>query len=105
MSSISSDAGFNAASLDRLGGQVALDDLRHAGTEGRGPVGDAGPDSAPKGPAADPGEDVLNIAAWDGVPAGLRQFAGDVGFEQRLSALDLSQAADLGADAILEALA
>lgn len=99
MSSISSDAGFNAASLDRLGGQVALDDLRHAGTEGRGP------DSAPKGPAADPGEDVLNIAAWDGVPAGLRQFAGDVGFEQRLSALDLSQAADLGADAILEALA
>mgnify|MGYP002652732655 CR=1 FL=1 len=27
------------------------DDLRHAGTEGRGPVGDAAPDSAPKLPA------------------------------------------------------
>ncbi|PBS17883.1 hypothetical protein CMZ80_14985 [Lysobacteraceae bacterium NML93-0831] len=104
MSSISSDAGFNAASLDRLGGQVALDDLRQPGTDGQTPVGDAA-DGAARGPAADPGEDVLNIAAWDGVPAGMRQFGGDVAFEHRLAALDLSQAADLGADAILDALA
>lgn len=105
MSSISSDAGFNAASLDRLGGQVALDDLRQPGTEGQTPVVDAAADSAARGPAADPGEDVLNIAAWDGVAAGMRQFGGDVAFEHRLAALDLSQAADLGADAILDALA
>lgn len=105
MSSISSDAGFNAASLDRLGGQVALDDLRHQGAEGRGPVGDTPPEGAPRGPTADPGEDVLNVAAWDGVPAGLRQLGGDLAFEHRLAALDLSQAADVGADAILDALA
>jgi len=105
MSSISSDAGFNAAtSLDRLGSQVALDDLRRQGPDGQAPVGDAVPDGAARGPQADPGEDVLCVAAWDGVPAGARQLGGDLGFESRLSALDLSTAADQGADAVLDAL-
>ncbi len=40
-----------------------------------------------------------------GVAAGHRQLPGDAAFESRLAAVDLSQAADLGADAILDALA
>ncbi|MET0328466.1 MAG: hypothetical protein ABW163_06825 [Luteimonas sp.] len=103
MSSIPSDASFNAASLDRLGGQVAFDDLRHQGPA-LAPA-DGGQADAARGPLADPGEDVLNVAAWDGVSAGNRQLPGDLAFEARLSAVDLSQAADQGTDAILEALA
>ncbi|TDK28963.1 hypothetical protein [Luteimonas terrae] len=103
MSSIPSDASFNAASLDRLGGQVAFDDLRHE-APGLAPA-DGGLADVASGPLADPGEDVLNVAAWDGVPAGNRQLPGDFAFEARLSAVDLSQAADQGADAILDALA
>lgn len=104
MSSISSDAGFTAASLDRLGSQIALDDLRRQGPEGQAPIADTALDGAARGPLADPGEDVLNMAAWDGVPAGARQLAGDAAFEQRLAGLDLSLAADQGVDAVLDAL-
>ena len=102
MSSISSDASFSAASLDRLGSHVAFDDLHKHGPE-LAPA-DGGFAEAPLGPQADPGEDVLNLAAWDGIPAGERMLHGDAGFESALSALDLSQAADHGADAILDAL-
>ncbi|NYZ62087.1 hypothetical protein [Luteimonas deserti] len=104
MSPISSDLSFSAARLERLDGQVGLDDLRRQGPDGQGPLGDAALEGAPRGPQADPGEDVLNATAWDGIPAGMRQLAGDSAFEHRLSALDLSSAADQGADAILDAL-
>lgn len=104
MSSIPSDVSFNAASLDRLGGHVAFDDLRQQPGSGLAPA-DGGYADAPRGPQADPGEDVLNVAAWDGVAAGNRQLPGDLAFEARLSAIDLSQAADQGTDAILDALA
>jgi len=102
MSSIPSDASFNTASLDRLGGQVAFDDLRQDGVA-LAPADGGLADSA-RGPVSDPGEDILNAAAWDGVPAGDRYLSGDVAFEARLAAVDLSQAADQGADAILDAL-
>lgn len=103
MSSIPSDASFNAASLDRLGGHVALDDLRDPQGVEFAPA-DGGYAGGLRGPQADPGEDVLNVAAWDGVAAGDRRLAGDPVFEARLSAADLSQAVDLGTDAILDAL-
>lgn len=104
MSSIQSDATFNAASLDRLGSQVSFDDLRrHTGPEVAAP--DAGLAEVARGPQLDAGEDVLNVAAWEGTPAGYRQLAGDTAFEARLGQLDLSLAADTAADAILDALA
>jgi hypothetical protein len=104
MSSIPSDASFSAASLDRLGGHVALDDLQPQGP-GLAPADGGYADTATaRGPLADPGEDILNVAAWDGVPAGNRQLPGDLAFEARLSAIDLSQAADQGTDAVLDAL-
>lgn len=104
MSSISPDIGFNATSLDRLGDGVALDDLRQQGSTGPGATVDMAFDGAARGPVADPGEDVLNLPAWNGVPVGARQLAGDLAFEHRLAGLDLSLAADQGADAILDAL-
>ncbi|PBJ84384.1 hypothetical protein CMZ84_08190 [Lysobacteraceae bacterium NML93-0399] len=104
MSSIPSDASVLATSLDRLGGQVAFDDLRPAQDGALAPVAPADAGDA-RAPVVDPGETVLNVAAWDGVAAGHRQLPGDAGFEARLAAVDLSQAADLGADAILDALA
>ncbi|MCD9029096.1 hypothetical protein LDO26_12890 [Luteimonas sp. BDR2-5] len=104
MSSIQSDATFNAASLDRLGSQVSLDDLRRqSGPEVAAP--DAGLADVAYGPQVDAGEDVLNVAAWEGTPAGHRQLAGDAAFEARLGQLDLSLAADTASDAILDALA
>ncbi len=104
MSSILSDAGVHATSLDRLGSQIALDDLRGPGADGLGPAGDATFEGAARGPQVDPGEDVLTVAAWDGVPAGDRMLAGDTAFERTLAGLELSQAADRGADAVLDAL-
>lgn len=105
MSGISSNPGFNAASLDRLGSGLSLDELRGRGPDGQGAADEAGFDTTARGPLADPGEDVLNVAVWDGVPAGARQLAGDAGFQHRLATMDLSTAADQGADAILDALA
>ncbi|HVI59422.1 MAG TPA: hypothetical protein VM619_11225 [Luteimonas sp.] len=112
MSSIGSsshDPRLNQAGLDRLGGQASLDELRHrdqgAGTQQAGLEQLRG--TAPAADArsgTDAGEDVLNAAAWDGVPAGQRMLAGDLGFEGRLGSLDLSAAADGAADAILAAV-
>ncbi|GAB3311950.1 hypothetical protein [Luteimonas notoginsengisoli] len=105
----SSDPHLTRAGLDRLDGRVSLDELRgrDQGT-GAGQLGGleqlrgTAPDV--RAPSADAGEDVLNAAAWDGVPAGLRMLAGDHGFEARLGAMELSSAADSAADAILSAI-
>lgn len=110
MSSIgSSDPHLNRAGLEPLNGQVSLDELRGRdhGTGPQGPERLRGPE--PSRPArdaalADPGEAMLNAAAWEGVPQGQRLLAGDLGFESRLGAMELSSAADSAADAILSAI-
>jgi hypothetical protein len=53
----------------------------------------------------DSGESVLNARAWDGVADGERLLSGDTEFEAQLGTLELSQAADQAADAILGAFA
>ncbi len=111
MSSIGSshDPRLNQAGLDRLGGQVSLDELRHreqgTGAQQAGLEQLRGTAPAPEArTSTDAGEDVLNAAAWTDVPAGQRLLAGDLGFEARLGGMDLSAAADDGADAILAAV-
>lgn len=106
MSSIQSDAMFRSASLDRLGSEVSLDDLRRqTGLEVDAPIDAVDAGDATRGPQADAGEDVLNVAAWEGVSAGQRLVAGDAALEARLGQLDLSLAADHAADAILDVFA
>lgn len=110
MSSIGSpDPHLNRAGLESLSGQVSLDELRRRdqGPGAQGPEQLRGPEpSLPSrdATAADPGEAMLNAAAWDGVPQGQRLLAGDLGFESRLGAMELSSAADSAADAVLGAL-
>ena len=107
MSSIGSDPRLNAAGLDRIGGQ-SLDDLRRQ--QGAGQDGIRQDDVAadfqdqPQGASADAGEDVLNAAAWEGVE-GERLLAGDLALEGQLGAMELGQAADHAADAVLDAFA
>lgn len=104
MSSIGPDPRLNATGLDRLGTQVSLDDLRRQQGAQDG-VQDSAAAIAPEaqGAATDSGEDVLNAAAWDDVAPGDRLLAGDLGLEGQLGALDLAQAADYAADAVLDA--
>jgi len=102
MSSIGPDPRLNAAGLDRIGGQ-SLDDLRRQ----QGPAQEGLrvedvvelPDQ-PRGAAADAGEDVLNAAAWEGVD-GERLLAGAL--EGRLGSMELGEAAEHAADAVLDA--
>jgi hypothetical protein len=107
----SSDPHLNRAGLDRLDGQVSLEELRgrDQGTGTRASTGlelrGTAPASEARANSTDSGEDVLNAAAWDGVPAGMRMLAGDHGFEARLGAMALSGAADSAAHAILSAIA
>ncbi|HEY9541853.1 MAG TPA: hypothetical protein VIR05_09480 [Luteimonas sp.] len=105
----SSDPHLNRAGLDRLDGQVSLEELRGR-DQGTGTRESTGLELRGTTPASearistDSGEDVLNAAAWDDVPAGMRMLAGDPGFEARLGAMELSGAADSAADAILSAI-
>lgn len=55
-------------------------------------------------PSRDTGEDVLNASAWGDVAEGDRLLSGDAGFEGVLGGMELSQAADAAADAVLDAL-
>ncbi|MDH5822040.1 hypothetical protein QFW77_03400 [Luteimonas sp. RD2P54] len=103
MSSIGSDPHLNVTGLGRLDGQVALDDLRQQGPQQAPEVAQEAPAAA--SPAVDAGERVLGASAWEGFGAGTRMLAGDLGFESALGGLDLAQAADRAADAILDALA
>lgn len=106
MSNISHNPAIDRAGLGRSD-QLALDDLQQ---RGRGPdvaADEARIADARMAPVAavDPGEDALNLVAWDNLPVGQRLLAGDVGFERQLGALDLSLAADHGAQAVFDALA
>ncbi|MDN5781208.1 MAG: hypothetical protein L0H23_04145 [Luteimonas sp.] len=104
-----SDPHLNRAGLSRLDGQVSLEELRgrDQGIDARESAGleqlrGTTPDA--HAPSSDAGEDVLNAAAWEGVPDGLRMLAGDQSFEAQLGAMELSSAADSAADAILSAI-
>lgn len=105
MSTIGSDPRINIASLDR---QVGLDDLRQQprgaqdGLETLEGLAPAAEDFAPA-TERDVGEDVLNAAAWDG--DGERLLAGDLALESQLAAMDLGEAADHAADAVIDAFA
>src|SRR3546814_11519515 len=99
----SSDPHLNRAGLDRLDGQVSLEELRgrDQGTGTRESTGLELRGTAPAAdarPSADSGEDVLNASASDGVPAGTRMLAADHGLEARLGAMELSGAAACAAD-------
>ena len=104
MSSIGPDTRLNLSSLDRIGGH-ALDDLRSQQGSELGAITDAlaTVDDA-RGSGTDAGEDILNAGAWDSTGLGERMLAGDLGFEAQLGAMDLAQAADHAADAVLDAL-
>lgn len=104
MSSIGSDAPLNLASLDRLGGQAALDQLQ--GRQQQGPQSAEALREAPHAEAGaatvdvDAGERLLQADAWEGLPEGSRLLSGDPAFESALGALELSAAADQAVDAI-----
>lgn len=104
-----SSIGPDSRPIATLASQVGLDGLRRIEQPGHVAVADI-PDVAHASDAlvaqvqVDAGETVLNADAWQSHPAGERVFAGDPALRERLGALDLSQAADGAADAILDAL-
>ncbi|ALN89198.1 MULTISPECIES: hypothetical protein [Lysobacter] len=103
MSTIGPDSRIDRTGLDS---QAALESLRSREPAAQDPiqhanaVSEAVPAYAP--PAVDAGEDVLNADAWHGVPPGERLLAGDSRLEHELGSLDLSAAADRGADAVMD---
>lgn len=106
MSSIRPDANLASAGLDRLNGQVSLDDLgRQQGAGELAADSGFGFGDAPLGTGTDPGEDTLNLSAWGDVPQGDRLLSGDFGYEQQLRGMDdLSMAADRGANEVFDLL-
>ncbi|WP_166816034.1 hypothetical protein [Luteimonas yindakuii] len=108
MSSIGSDPHLGLAGLDRLAGQVALDDLRqqpgHTAPLDHAAGLEPTAFESPAGPRVDDGERVLSAPAWAGIDAGGRMLAGDSMFEHGLAAYPLSEAADQATGAILDAL-
>lgn len=109
MSTIGSDP--RLSSLDPSLGRVSLDDLRQRPDLAQEQDGLAGlPADGTQAEFAsldttDAGEAVLLADAWNGMSSGQRLLAGDYGFEHQLGALDLSAAADSGAEAVMAALA
>lgn len=109
MSTIRPDTNITrTADLESLDSRASLDALRQR-DDGLGAADggmelralDSGFDQAP---VVDSGESVLNASAWDGVADGQRLLSGDLGFEARLGGMELSMAADGGADAVLDAV-
>ncbi|QCW28397.1 hypothetical protein FE772_24840 [Lysobacter enzymogenes] len=103
MSSIGPDSRIDRAGLDSQTLEALR--VREPATQGASlpaAVAEAVPAYAP--PARDPGEETLNADAWRGVAAGERQLPCDSGLERELGQLDLSAAADRGADAVLDSL-
>lgn len=101
MSTIGPDSRIDRTGLD----SQTLEALRTrepAAQQAPAAVADAVTAYAP--PAVDPGEQTLNTDAWHGVAAGERQLPGDSRLEHELGQLDLSAAADRGADAVLDSL-
>lgn len=107
MSSIGSSSGFDRPGLPtHLGlGALGLDELRRqdTGLVEQTPLEQLDlPSQAER--LVDEGETVLNLAAWEGVEDGARLLQGDTALETQLSSLELGPAADMGTDAVLNAL-
>lgn len=102
-----SDTSFVRAGLEPTSGQGSIDALRGRDQGLADLVFDpqvgGGQDQASLS-QTDAGEDVLNASAWDDVANGDRLLSGDPGLEASLGQMDLSQAADSAADAVLGAL-
>lgn len=105
MSSIGPDSRIDRTGLDS---QAALEALRGRETTPGQPIQQASQVAeavqAYAPPAVDAGETVLNADAWRDVPTGERLLSGDSGLERELGSMDLSAAADRGADAVLDSL-
>ena len=103
MSTIGPDSRIDRTGLDS---QAALETLRSRDAAQQPSVQNAVAEAVPAyaPPAVDAGEDVLNADAWRGVPTGERLLAGDSRLEHELGSMDLSAAADRGADAVLDSL-
>jgi hypothetical protein len=100
MSSIgSTPPGLNTAGFDP-GGQVSLDQARQQGLL-RADGGLAEADAAPAA-LVDPGESLLNHAAWP--EGGLRALPRQDAFGAQLAGLDRAEAANAAVDGILAAL-
>ncbi len=109
MSTIGPDSRIDRTGLDS---QAALERLRGPDS-GAQAAQELGAQPAPQlaeavhayaPPAVDPGETLLEADAWGEVPAGERLLSGDAALEGELSTLDLSAAADRGAEAVLDSL-
>lgn len=108
MSSIGNSPQLDRAGLQSLADRLALDDPGRHGAQLPTPAQDVagtsriGVDAAL--PLADPGEQMLSVAAWDGVGAGLRMLANDAALQGTLGRLDLASAVDASVDAVVAAL-
>lgn len=100
MSTIGPDSRIDRTGLDSQTLEALR--VREPAAQAPGALAEAVPAYAP--PAVDPGEETLNADAWHGVPAGERQLPGDTRLEHELGRLDLSAAADRGAEAVLDSL-
>lgn len=100
MSTIGPDSRIDRTGLD----SQTLEALRVGAPAPQAPAATAEAAHAYAPPAVDPGEQTLNADAWRGVPAGERQLPGDARLERELGGMDLSAAADRGAEAVLDSL-
>ncbi|MGJ4729924.1 hypothetical protein [Luteimonas sp. SDU101] len=101
MSSIGSNPpGFGTTGLPQAG-QVSLDEARQQDLL-RGGV-EFAPDAAAPAALLDPGESVLELAAWEGADAP-HTLPRDAALVSRLAAMDRAEAANAGVDSILAAL-
>ena len=109
MNSIGNSPQLDRAGLQSLADRLTLDDTgRHAGqlptsTPAIGELTGVAEDSG-SSRLSDPGEQMLAIAGWDGVPSGQRMLTHDAVLQGALSRLDLASAVDAGVDAVVAAL-
>lgn len=108
MNSIGNSPQLDRAGLQSLADRLALDDPGRQGAQLPTSAADIAEASRVGGdaalPLADPGEQMLGVAAWDGVGAGQRMLANDAALQGTLGRLDLASAVDAGVDAVVAAL-
>lgn len=104
MSTIGSEPRIDRAGLEPLLDRVLGEDLRQRSPETHGEQAQGASRTGGLGDA-NPGEAVLMAPAWDGVPQGQRMLAGDHALQSGLGGLDLSAAAERGAEGVAAALA